>query len=294
MLLSGTVLEIAPMRFSLLLVALVLSVMFTVIEPEATAGMDLLVRFVFWVCHTGIGLIGILLASFWLNAHRWGRLPLVVSLGLTGTLGCLLASPFFYLICGLFPEDPPDEWLDHFASRGWMQGIMAKFLEASPMLLTSWYAVNAPLLFKRNETKTRYTGNEEPANDLIATNESENSKRLNDLYSRLPEVLGKELVAISSDLHYLNVYTTCGKTLILGSLKYYADALNETGIQVHRSSWVSKSHVVKVFMSGNEAWCLMSNGLKIPVSRSKRKDVKACFGQAVRTQFTADDISLLQ
>jgi DNA-binding LytR/AlgR family response regulator len=56
----------------------------------------------------------------------------------------------------------------------------------------------------------------------------------------------------------------------------------ELGMQVHRSSWIAKAHTVKVHMAGAEAYCVMTNGLKVPVSRNKRKEVKNYFGQFVR------------
>lgn len=294
----GNHLGITRMRNLLPGLAVTFSLLFTFIKPEASAGLEFFPRLLFWICHIAGGLVALFLASYCLRAPFFLRLPIMLSLGITGVLGVLMASPVFYFLCGLFPTESPVDWVDRFGAQGWMQGIISEFIEAGPSMLACWYAINLPFLLNKTdqqiepdvkdnnlEDKTE----EEHLSQTFSTDttpvmfdENERQQRLEKLYERLPLVLGKDLVAISSDLHYLNVYTSQGKTLVLGSLKYYADALVESGIQVHRSSWVAKAHIVKVHVAGNEAWCLMTNGLKVPISRSKRKEVKQFFGQTVR------------
>lgn len=282
---NGTVLGVAPIKTSLWVIGGVLSVFCTLVEPAVSAGLPLLPRFAFWVSHVGIGLLGILLASQILSRcwpHR--QLSLFVTIGLTGMLGTLLATPGLLIVETFFPEEIEEEWLDVFGQRGWWQALLAEYLQVLPKFLPAWYLVNLPLFFNKpilRELPESAEPDPTPT-DGQAQRKEELRQRRKQLYAKLPEVIGRDIVAISSDLHYLNVHTVLGKFLVLGSLKHYVEAFGDEGILVHRSNWVAKHHVVKVRISGEEAYCLMSNGLKVPVSRSKKKQVKAIFGDFAR------------
>lgn len=286
---NGTVLGVAPIKVSLFAVAAALSVFCTVIKPEASAGLALLARFGFWVTHVGTGLAGILLASallrFWPARHT--SLPWAIAI--TGAIGTLIALPGYLALEAWYPSpsQPPDDWLDDFAMAGWWQAAIAEYIEVLPSLLTSWYLVNLPLLLNRPVVHTPPPGSGDAPPPQAALRDAQLRERREQLLAKLPEVVGCDIVAISSDLHYLNVHTALGKTLVLGSLKYYAEAFGDQGLLVHRSNWVAKRHVVRVHSTGGASHCLMSTGLKVPVSRSRRKAVKACFGSATLATPTA-------
>jgi len=95
----------------------------------------------------------------------------------------------------------------------------------------------------------------------------------------LPAAIGQDIIAASSDLHYINVHTTKGKALVLGSLKYVAEVFGDEGMMTHRGRWIIKRHVERVKLGKDTAYCLMSNGLRVPISRSRRKTVSNEFGR---------------
>ena len=103
---NGTVLGVAPVKTSLLVMGGLISVFCTLIEPQVSAGLSLLPRFAFWVSHVSVGLSGILLASLILS-RCWPqkKLSLLVTIGLTGMLGTLLATPGLLLVEEFFPEE---------------------------------------------------------------------------------------------------------------------------------------------------------------------------------------------
>lgn len=282
---NGTVLGVAPMKTSLLVVAGLMSVFCTIVKPDISAGLAPLPRLVFWISHVSVGLMGILLASILIRhfcPHR--QFSLFITIGLTGMIGALLATPALLLLETFFPKEIDLDWLDRFGQLGWWQALLAEYLEVLPNLLLIWYLVNLPLLFNKpllHQTPDNDEPDAPPPGEQ-AQREEELRKRRAQLYEKLPEVIGRDIVAISSDLHYLNVHTLLGKFLVLGSLKHYAEAFGDEGVLVHRSNWVTKRHVVKVHISGEQAYCVMSNGLKVPISRSRRKQVKAIFGDLVR------------
>ena len=98
----------------------------------------------------------------------------------------------------------------------------------------------------------------------------------------MPESLGTNVIAISSDLHYLHVYTDLGRCMILGSLQQAADSMGEAGLRVHRGHWVARRAIVKIVKNGDQWHCLLSNDLKIPISRRNKSTVAGWFGHTTR------------
>lgn len=277
MLANGTILGVAPIWKTMLLAGGLLTALFIAIEPESSLQLSLLPRTLFWILHVSCALTGIILASYAVRILAKQHLSLFMTVTLTGLIGAILTTPPYWALETLFPSNPPDGWLDEFETRGLWQAMLAEFLEMLPTFLISWYAVNLPLFLNPTLLNNGLPPDEPPAPDK---DQDDKEQTLNQLYERLPEVIGKDIVAISSDLHYLNIHTTLGRTLLLGNLKDYADAFGNAGMLVHRSHWVAKAHVVKLHITGKTAYCLMSSGLKIPISRAKRKEAKTYFGEA--------------
>ncbi|HEU4853634.1 MAG TPA: LytTR family DNA-binding domain-containing protein [Telluria sp.] len=94
--------------------------------------------------------------------------------------------------------------------------------------------------------------------------------------SRIPAHLGTELLALGAEDHYLRIVTARGSDLILMRL---GDALKElhpdSGLQVHRSWWVSLDAVRSIRREGGRMGLVLSNGNEIPVSRTYLAEVRA-------------------
>ncbi len=99
--------------------------------------------------------------------------------------------------------------------------------------------------------------------------------------STLPGFMGTDIIAVSSDLHYLNVWTSAGRTTVLGSLRNVVCELGESGLLVHRSHWIAHAHVRRIVGAGNDAAIIMSNELRVPVSRRRWKMVREHYGKGV-------------
>lgn len=93
-------------------------------------------------------------------------------------------------------------------------------------------------------------------------------------FEKIPKKLGRDLISLNSQDHYIKVTTSMGSDLILMRL---SDAIIELegadGIQPHRSWWVSKKHVFEIKTENSKKVIELSNGDLVPVSRSKIKDV---------------------
>lgn len=97
-----------------------------------------------------------------------------------------------------------------------------------------------------------------------------------DFFRRIPPALGRDLLALEMEDHYLRIHTAVGSDLILMRLR---DALAELGSsrgqQVHRSWWVAKNAVASVERDGQKLVLALRNGLKVPVSKTYRDQAKA-------------------
>lgn len=84
-----------------------------------------------------------------------------------------------------------------------------------------------------------------------------------------------ELFAITSQDHYLEVYTNRGKELILMRL---SDALKELsnvdGMQTHRSWWVARTGIADSARKNGKHLLVLKSGEKVPISRSYTKAAK--------------------
>ena len=112
---------------------------------------------------------------------------------------------------------------------------------------------------------------------FIHVKQGENTKKLvgQTFINRLPTHLGNQLVCFVMEDHYIQVHTELGSYMLLMRMK---DALIEledyNGMQVHRSYWVCIDAVDKVKKEPRKTILIMSNGLKIPVSRKYLTKVK--------------------
>ncbi|MCY4608267.1 MAG: LytTR family DNA-binding domain-containing protein [bacterium] len=94
--------------------------------------------------------------------------------------------------------------------------------------------------------------------------------------SRLPARLGEDLLHLHMQDHYVEAATPEGSELVL---LRFRDALREVeildGMQVHRSHWVARSAVSRVVRRDGRILLELSNGAKVPVSRSFQPALRA-------------------
>lgn len=295
-LVSNTVLGRAPVKSGFALTAAGLTLLFTLMEPESSAALGFFERLIFWALQITTALLGLMLASVLVSRIAHKRLPLYVLLVISGGVGAAIVAPVFASIDYWFPglKDKPDGWLDMLEQQGPIYHVISEFLEIAPGLITIWFLINIPLLLHvtyKLPTDTDDTPPPEPTSST-RTALQDREKVKNDFYQRLPQALSRDIVSISSELHYVNVKMTDGKALILGALAQIAEALDDDGVLIHRSHWVHKNHVVSVHTSGSQAWCEMSNGERLPISRSKRKLVKSYFGNEPTVNRAKNNVGL--
>jgi len=251
---NNSVLGIAPLGKTLPVVGIALIALFVLMKPEASIGLSFFERLVFWSLHVGIGLAGIAAVSRLARPRWYGRLPLSAALLFFGLAGAAFLAPAYVALEHILPSaeaEMADSFLDRFAERGLAEEVIVEFLEVTPLFLAAWFAVNLPLLLAKADTGKKSPddphgpddGCSNPAEHAGADASRSDAARAAFL-ARLPRAIGQDIVAISSDMHYLHVYTTLGKCMILGALRDAAEALGlEACIDCGCCDFVCPSHI---------------------------------------------------
>ncbi|MEN7341441.1 MAG: LytTR family DNA-binding domain-containing protein [Pseudomonadota bacterium] len=235
-----------------------LSLLFAALAPASSAPLSGLMRLVFWSLHIGFGLAcatgaAILFVRNTALPRDW-RLISLSALG-----GVVLFAPAAVMLESLFPAisaQPPDDPFDVWAAKSLFRTVVAEALAVAPSFIPAWMLINLDALVGSPSTKS-------------TTDESQQERSIT-LPFALPSAVGDNIVAISSDLHYLHVYTTKGKAMVLGSLSQAMDALGDEGIQIHRSHWIATAHVKRLKKTTKTWQVEMSNQMLFDISRRKR------------------------
>ena len=101
------------------------------------------------------------------------------------------------------------------------------------------------------------------------------------LLVRLPAAIGHDIIALTGQGHYTQVFTRGGSSLVL---MRFADAIAAaevatSGSRVHRSHWVAHNAICGTEGNGEAMVLCLSNGLKLPISRSYRLRMKELLGK---------------
>ena len=93
---------------------------------------------------------------------------------------------------------------------------------------------------------------------------------------RLPPRLGRDLLCLQMEDHYVRAHTARGSDLVLTPLKEaIAELGGADGLQVHRSWWVARAAVAGPVTRGRNLALRLSNGLEVPVSRASVAKLRA-------------------
>ncbi|MCA3362127.1 MAG: LytTR family transcriptional regulator [Roseomonas sp.] len=255
-------------------------------DPGFTANWPWLA--LFWALQIGIGL-----AVLHCVLHLLRRLPklstwpawlLVV---VSGVVGSFVLAPVYWLIGeGLmqqalgFPATIDDD--DDLAPQlGFGLAVMLReFSDVVGPVTAAWLLISWPRLYGQASplVAVPQAGVPKPALPPLPNPSESISPEPPAWRAALPRELGDDLIAVSSELQYLRVWTTRGNALVLGSLQDVEDGEGAGGMRVHRSWWVSARHVRSIRRSGDGATCDMSDGRQVPVSRRRKAEVLARFG----------------
>lgn len=247
----------------------------------------------FWALQIGVGLT-ILQTILYLMSRvdSKGRMPLWSLVAMSGLCGSVVLAPIYWLIGeGLmqqfmeFAETiDTDELRSVERTLGWA-ALVEEWLDISGPVIAGWALISWPRLQGLLPPLVQKTNRsvDEPlaalSQDPKVIEVSVRSWR-----EALPKELGDDVMAVKSELQYLRVWTTRGAALVLGSLQEVEDEEGSAGMRVHRSWWVHARHVRTVRRRGEAAICELSDGREVPISRRRKADAVARFGDRARYQ----------
>ncbi|WP_147450636.1 LytTR family DNA-binding domain-containing protein [Rhodophyticola porphyridii] len=133
--------------------------------------------------------------------------------------------------------------------------------------------LSVPLALQENPENTG--GSEAPEEASEESRDHTETSIEQAFWAKIPRELGRDVVSLTSEQHYLHVATTRGRTFILFPLKRAMSALSgKEGVQIHRSHWVALPHVKGLVRDAETVSVLLSTGEKRPVSRRNQTEVK--------------------
>ncbi|MEP9401966.1 LytTR family DNA-binding domain-containing protein [Sphingomonas sp. VNH70] len=93
---------------------------------------------------------------------------------------------------------------------------------------------------------------------------------------RLPPHLGRDLIALEMEDHYVRAHTPLGSTLILMRMRdAVAELAGVDGRLVHRSWWVARAHVRGATRDGRNLRLALTGGIEAPVARGQAEALQA-------------------
>ena len=103
------------------------------------------------------------------------------------------------------------------------------------------------------------------------------------LLSKLPPDLGRDILALETEDHYLRIHAPSGTALILMRMADAVALLDpRLGAQVHRRWWVAEAAVAEARTEGQKLTLRLTDGSVVPVGRTFAAEAKRRFGPAAR------------
>ena len=247
----------------------------------------------FWAIQITVGLTVLQTTLYLLSrSDPQGRMPLWSLVVISGFCGAAVLTPIYWLIgeglmqqvLGFAETLDTGELIDIQQAFGWAV-LFEEWMDISGSVIAAWTLISWPRLQRLLPplVQTAQSSVDEP---LVALAQAPEVVEVSVRQWRaaLPTELGDDVIAVKSELQYLRVWTTRGSVLVLGSLQEVEDAEGSAGMRVHRSWWVHARHVRTVRRSGDAAICELSDGREVPVSRRRKADAVARFGDRARFQ----------
>ena len=263
--------------------------LFTLLDPEPSRPLGLVGRFLFWLLHVG-GLIVMMQGA----QSLLSRFPPVrqlnpwLQIALAGVIGAALFAPIGAGLDGVFGLSA----VMQDVHLSWPHQVLDDFAEIAPSSVFSWVGLNAARNLRLPALREA-AYRPQPALPEVIETAQPSSPRIEvqmtapglasdamepPFWTRVPKSLGRDLVALTAELHYLRVETVNGHALILYPFSQAVAELAASrpeGSQIHRSHWVAHSHVVAIERDRGRVFCVLNGGARLPVGRRRQATIVA-------------------
>jgi uncharacterized membrane protein len=93
--------------------------------------------------------------------------------------------------------------------------------------------------------------------------------------ARLPPTIGRDLICLEMQDHYVAAHTGSGSALLLMRMADAVAELGPVGMQVHRSWWVAHDAIEELEQDGRRTLLRLRGGRLVPVSRTLAPQVRS-------------------
>ena len=235
-------------------VAVGLGLLFALIAPDSERPLWHII--IQWQLQACISLSLLVISHLLLSRfENFRKTKACLGLLISGLLGSALFTPIALSI-DLY-------WVGDQIETPLIMELLDEWLGVVVPLVTAWLFMNIFWL-TGGQYKKIARKEDEPDNTIVENHIRGELLHLTHLSSY------QTIICLSAELHYLDVHTANDHQLILFSLR---DAVNEIpkdlGIQIHRSHWIAWRAVTAIKKKGRQGIAIMTNGLRLPISRTK-------------------------
>ncbi|RVT46035.1 LytTR family transcriptional regulator [Rheinheimera sediminis] len=260
--------DIAPTRY-FFTISVLLALLFALIDQNNE--LSLLASLLLWTYQSTVPMM-LMVTSHMLFGQSavFNLLNAWLKLSLSGVSGALLFVPLALFADVQLGNEPLPMDLNNL-----IWSLVDEAGGVLPPVVLCWISINAPWVLgykvmRAPEMAAIETGHQAEGQALPAQPTAADVA----LQQLLPADKRGQLLYLKSELHYLSVVTTQGKSLILLNLRDAIAACQQLeGLQPHRSYWVSKAAIRALKKDGREGVLVLLNNAEIPVSRNKMATV---------------------
>jgi|688.fasta_scaffold346047_2 hypothetical protein len=251
-----------------------ISLLLALFEPMISGELGFLGRLLFFALHIGPAFAIAWPLTGWLFSLRLTRgVWPWITVAAAGFLSGLIVAPWSVVLEYLFNVVETDGAIFEAPFTVWTE-VAQDLLAVPPKTTAVWLAVNSAIAWRMQLTASgrESTPDREPPLAPAADTSS--------LFARVPARLGRDVMFLEAQEHYLRVVLFGGEQLLLHGLAnaiMEIDADGTKGMLVHRSYWVNWAHVARVAVDSTGGYAELVNGVRIPVSRRRAAAVRAAF-----------------
>lgn len=242
-------------------------------QTRAGAFMPWPVSIGYWLINSFATWWLIAIATWLLNGllRPWHPPRLVVWLGGAIT-GSFAARPAIYAITDLFRPLMRDPVLRSMMPWRLDLDFLLYYLTNWSLIIAMW-VVACAITEQWRKNDIERASSPKPESD-----DDGRQPVLHGLLLRLPPAIGRDVVALQAEDHYVRVHTRLGNVLMHGSLSEAIADVERSGIagqRTHRSWWIAHHVVVTRVQRGRHVFLELINGVEAPVSITYRQMASA-------------------
>jgi LytTr DNA-binding domain len=273
----------------------------TLVEPASAFGMPWWQRAGFYAASIAPAMLVAWWASGWLfNRPALQRWPAWTLLALAGAVAGAALAPWsvtLEMALGVVDLDEPLAAPLPATAAAWWAEVWDELLRVPPRTALFWMAMNFWVLWRVQPREPEAMAPAAPGESAaaggvaaVAADAAAETPQdpaapeppLSTLLDRLPARLGRDVVQLEAQQHYLRVVTTRGEHLLLHGLSPAVAELAQRGIagmQIHRSTWVAWSHVERLDLRPGSLAAVLRDGRRLPIGRRRVREVARAWQQ---------------